>query len=177
MSTSSDLRQIQANMDKLKLAVAKAGSKQVNKMATKVMRKATATVAKDVGVPAKTIRGRFKQTARANAAKPIAKVRVNRMNMPAIRLFENRSNKMWIGRGGIVVGKYAIKRGFRQTLANGRTHLMQRRGKARYAIDVVKIPLSANLTNAVQAEVERARTEMQTELKQELAKEFGRILR
>ena len=47
-----------------------------------------------------------------------------------------------------MIGKYAIKRGFIQTLANGRTHVMQRQGRARYGIDVVKIPLATPLTNA-----------------------------
>ena len=89
--------------------------------------------------------------------------------MPAIRLLENRSTKIWEGRGGIVVGKYAIKRGFKQKLKNGRTHLMQRQGKARYSIDVVKIPLSASLTQAFSEQLKDYQKDIRNELSKQLS--------
>ena len=165
MSIERDLRQLNANINNVVRKVKAEGVKAINKIAAKAMKEATKSVAKDIGVPVKTIRGRARLMQKAKAVHPAARIRVNRTHMPAIRLFENRSNKMWIGRGGIIIGKYAVQRGFIQTLANGRRHVMQREGRARYGIDVVKIPVGAPLTAAFNHSLRDYPQQLQHELK------------
>lgn len=156
-----------ANVAKQKLP--QAAKTAINRVSRKAMTNATKSVAKNIGVPNKTIRSRAKLIRPAEKSRLTAHIKVIRSNMPAIRLFENHSTKMWIGRGGIIVGKYAIKRGFKQKLKNGRTHLMQREGKARYSIDVVKIPLSQPLTQAFLHELKDYPTELQREITKNLS--------
>ncbi|ABN73617.1 phage tail protein [Actinobacillus pleuropneumoniae] len=174
MSVKIDgMAEISANIAKLtKQKLPQAAKKSLNTLARRAMKGATQTVAKEIGVPHKTIRNRAKLTKPAEKTRLEARIKVIRSNMPAIRLFENRSTKMWVGRGGIVVGKYAIKRGFKQTLKNGRTHLMQRQGKARYSIDVVKIPLSQPLTQAFSHELKDYQQDIQKELTKQLSEVF-----
>lgn len=164
MSIERDLQQLHTNINKVTREVSKHGAKAINKLAGNAMKNATKTVAKDIGVPIKTIRTRAKLMVKATSSKPTAYIRVNRTHMPAVRLFENKRNKMWVGRGGVIIGKYAIKRGFIQTLKNGRKHVMQREGKARYGIDVVKIPLATPLTQAFRQALSTYQQDIRKEL-------------
>lgn len=171
MTKVTGLRNLNANIKKAGQLVQREAAKTLNKIGKKAMEESTAKVAKDVGVPSKTIRGRA-QAKNATSRNLFMQIRVNRSNMPAVRLFEKRRNKMWIGGDGIVIGKYAIQRGFVQKLANGRTHVMQRAGRKRYSIAVVKIPLSGKLTTAFNQSLADYPQEIRKELRERLQVEF-----
>ncbi|MCI7352801.1 MAG: phage tail protein [[Actinobacillus] rossii] len=168
MSLQDDAKRINRKLNALgRQQIPRAAVKAINKVARSIGSRAMKAVAKDVGVPVKTVRGRM-QIARAKGNLPTATIRVIRSHMPAIRLLENRSNKIWVGRGGIVVGKYAIHRGFRQRLKNGRWHILQRQGKERYPIDVVKIPVGNLITNEFKKQTRDYPAEVRAELVKEL---------
>lgn len=163
----SGLEEIKANAEKLaKKKLPKAAVKALNSIAKNARNQALKSVAADIGVPVKTIRGRV-QTQKAKS-KPEVKMRVNRLNMPLIRVLEKPSNTLWQGQGGILVGKYAVKRGFKQRLKNGRVHIMQRAGKARYPIDVVKVPIGKPLTDAFSKALKDYPAQLQAELSRQL---------
>ncbi|MDG6894527.1 phage tail protein [Volucribacter amazonae] len=162
------LEQLQANAQQLvKQQLPNAVAKSLNKIAKNARKKAIKQVAAHIGVPVRTLQGRVRSQS-AKRRQPVAKMRVNRMDMPLIRLLERPRNKIWVGKGGIIVGKYAVERGFKQKLKNGRQHIMQRVGKARYPIDVVKIPLSTPLTNAFHQQLKDYPAQVQNELRQQL---------
>lgn len=145
-----------------------AAVKAINRVARRIGSRAMKAVAKDVGVPVKTIRGRMKIN-RARGKLPVATLRIMRSNMPAIRLLENRSNKIWVGRGAIMIGKYAMVRGFKQRLKNGRWHILQRKGRPRYPIDVTKIQIGGLITNEFKKQTRDYPAEVQAELIKELS--------
>lgn len=144
-----------------------AAVKAINRVARRIGNDAIKAVAKDVGVPTKTVRGRLKIN-RAKGKLPIATLRVIRSNMPAIRLLEKRSNHIWVGHNGIVIGKYAFQRGFRQRLKNGRWHILQRRGRQRYPIDVAKIRIGGLITDEFKKRTRDYPSEVRAELIKEL---------
>ena len=157
---------LQANIRKLANQVApKAAAKAINKVA----RSGTKNVPKEIHVPAKLIRKRARLSQKATSNRPVAKIRVDRRNLPLIRLLENPRRTMRASKGQIRIGKYQIQRGFIQTLANGRKQVMQRQGKERYSIDVVKIPLSRPLTTAFHNELKDYSSQIKVELTRELS--------
>lgn len=161
---------LQANIQKLSnQVVPKAAAKAINKVARSAIKNGTKNVSKDIRVPAKLIRKRTRLSQKATASRPVAKIRVDGRNLPLIRLLENSRRTMRASRGEIRVGKYQIQRGFIQTLANGRKHVMQRRGKERYPIDVVKIPLFRPLTTAFHSELKDYSSRIKVELARELS--------
>lgn len=175
MTLDQDLALIRRNANKVVKQLNRQAAKTINHLATKARNQATKNVAKDIGVPVKTLKGRTRQSKhqRATATKLRAQLRVNVSPLPLIRLLERKANRVWEGRGAIMVGKYAVQRGFIQTLANGRTHVMQRAGRARYSIDVVKIPLRQPLTTAYQQALKDYPIELQKELKGRLSAVFS----
>ncbi|WP_386696691.1 phage tail protein [Lonepinella sp. MS14436] len=173
MSLNEDVMRINARLRNLgNNTMPKATAKAINKVASKISSTAMKAVAKDVGVPLKTIKGRLKKI-NATAKKPKASLKILRSQMPAIRLLEKKSNRIWVGRGGIVIGKYAIQRGFKQRLKNGRIHILQRKGRARYPIDVVKIPIGNQITQ----QFNKATHNYPKEVKEALLKELMTTLR
>ena len=161
---------LQANIQKLANQVApKAAAKAINKVARSALKNGTK---KEIHVPAKLIRKRTRLSQKATANRPVAKIRVDRRNLPLIRLLENPRRTMRASKGQIRIGKYQIQRGFIQTLANGRKHVMQRQGKERYSIDVVKIPLSRPLTTAFHNELKDYSSQIKVELTRELSDIF-----
>lgn len=168
MSLQDDVARLNRKLNEIgRQKVPRASVTAINKVARKISNRAMKAVAKDVGVPLKTVRGRV-TIERAKNKLPVARLRVLRSDMPAIRLLENRSNRIWVGRGGIVIGKYAISRGFRQRLRNGRDHILQRDGRALYPIDVTKIPVGDMITR----EFTKATSNYSTEIKQELVNQL-----
>lgn len=165
---------LQANIQKLSnQVVPKAAAKAINNVARSAIKNGIKNVSKDIRVPAKLIRKRTRLSQKATASRPVAKIRVDGRNLPLIRLLENSRRTMRASRGEIRVGKYQIQRGFIQTLANGRKHVMQRRGKERYPIDVVKIQLFRPLTTAFHGELK----DYSSRIKVELARELSGILK
>jgi len=137
---------LQANIEKLaKQAVPKAVAKSINRVARNAIKHGTKTVSKEVKAPMKLIRKRARLTQKATTRQPVAKIRVN---------------------------QHRVQRGFIQTLSNGRRQVMQRRGKARYSIDVVKIPLATPLTNAFHHELKDYSEQVKIELMKELSAIF-----
>ncbi|WP_338228371.1 phage tail protein [Shigella flexneri] len=137
----------------------------VNRVAAKIVSVATRQVAQNTvagdnqvkGIPLKTVRERVRLLKASPSGKMYARMRVNRGNLPAIklgtaqvRLARSRHGSNSRHRGSeLKVGKYLFRDAFIQQLANGRWHVMRRiDGKNRYPIDVVKIPMSGPLTQA-----------------------------
>lgn len=107
------------------------------------------------GIPLKLVRQRVRVFKASPSGKMTARIRVNRGNLPAIKLgtarvrLTRRGGKLQYRGSVLKVGKYLFRDAFIQQLANGRWHVMRRiDGKNRYPIDVVKIPLSGPLTQA-----------------------------
>ncbi|HCS3015926.1 phage tail protein [Shigella flexneri] len=145
--------------------VPQASAWAVNRVAAKIISVATRQVAQNTvagdnqvkGIPLKTVRERVRLLKASTSGKMYARMRVNRGNLPAIklgtaqvRLARSRHGSNSRHRGSVLkVGKYLFRDAFIQQLANGRWHVMRRiDGKNRYPIDVVKIPLSGPLTQA-----------------------------
>ncbi|EBV0742210.1 phage tail protein [Salmonella enterica subsp. enterica] len=138
--------------------VPQASAWAINRVAGKIISQATRQVAQSTvvgdnqvkGIPLKLVRGRVRLWKASPSGKMYARLRINRGNLPAVKLGRAQPLRARGRRGGGVrVGKYFFRDGFVQQLANGRWHIMRRTsGKARYPIDVVKIPLAGPLTQA-----------------------------
>lgn len=165
--------EIQANIQKLaNQVVPKAAAKAINKVARNAIKNGTKSASKEIHAPVKLIRKRTLLSKKATASQPVAKILVDRRNLPLIRLLENSRRVMRASKGQIKIGKYQIQRGFIQTLANGRRHVMQRQGKERYSIDVVKIPLTRPLTFAFNNELKDYSDKVKVEMTRELSDIF-----
>lgn len=148
------LEQAIANLNSISTtAVPRASSQAVNRIATRAINQSVSVVAKDTRVPRKLVKQRARLR-RATARKPRAMIRVNRGNLPAIKLgpasvrLSRRKRDKKGARSVLRVGRFRFPGAFIQQLANGRWHVMQRTAKPRYPIKVVSIPLSAPLTTA-----------------------------
>ncbi|EBA8949969.1 phage tail protein [Salmonella enterica] len=141
-----------------------ASAMTINRLAQKAISFATHKVAKETvagdnhrqGIPFRLVKQRvrlWKASPRFDVGKQYARIRINRGNLPAIKLGTAQvrltRSKGQLLRGGSVlkIGPYLFRDAFIQQLANGRWHVMKRiEGKKRYPIDVVKVPLAAALT-------------------------------
>ncbi|EBG0211803.1 phage tail protein [Salmonella enterica subsp. enterica serovar Louisiana] len=144
--------------------IPKASAMAINRVAQKAISFATHRVAKETvagdnhrqGIPFRLVKQRvrlFKASARFEVGKQYARIRINRGNLPAIKLgtaqvrLTRRKGRLLRGGSVLRIGPYLFCDAFIQQLANGRWHVMKRtEGKKRYPIDVVKIPLAAALT-------------------------------
>lgn len=80
------LEQAIANLESIsKTAVKRASSQAVNRVAARAASKAISIVAKETRVPRKLVKQRVR-IKNATAAKPKARIQVNRGNLPAIKL-------------------------------------------------------------------------------------------
>ncbi|EEP9439250.1 phage tail protein [Salmonella enterica subsp. enterica serovar Reading] len=146
--------------------IPKASAMTINRLAQKAISFATHKVAKETvagdnhrqGIPFRLVKQRvrlWKASPRFDVGKQYARIRINRGNLPAIKLGTAQvrltRRKGQLRRGGSVlkIGPYLFRDAFIQQLKNGRWHVMKRiEGKKRYPIDVVKIPLAAALTQS-----------------------------
>ncbi|EGW6994659.1 phage tail protein [Salmonella enterica] len=144
--------------------IPRASAMTINRLAQKAISFATHKVAKETvagdnhrqGIPFRLVKQRvrlWKASPRFDVGKQYARIRINRVNLPAIKLGTAQvrltRSKGQLLRGGSVlkIGPYLFRDAFIQQLANGRWHVMKRiEGKKRYPIDVVKVPLAAALT-------------------------------
>ncbi|EHW0101071.1 phage tail protein [Salmonella enterica] len=144
--------------------IPRASAMTINRLAQKAISFATHKVAKETvagdnhrqGIPFRLVKQRvrlWKASPRFDVGKQYARIRINRDNLPAIKLGTAQvrltRSKGQLLRGGSVlkIGPYLFRDAFIQQLANGRWHVMKRiEGKKRYPIDVVKVPLAAALT-------------------------------
>ncbi|HAG2585865.1 TPA: phage tail protein [Salmonella enterica] len=153
-----------------KTAVPQATVWAINRVAQKsisvaVRRGARETIAGDnrvKGIPVKLVRQRVRLSKASVKGKPNAVIRVNRGNLPAIKLgvpqvrLTRRKGRLLRDGSVLRIGRYLFRDAFIQQLKNGRWHVMKRiDGKKRYPIDVVKIPMVAQLTTAFEAEKSR----------------------
>lgn len=164
------LKEIQANLNKIaKQKIPRAAAKAIRTVGRQAMNKAVKSVAAEIGVNQKIIKGRARMTAKPTPSRLQATIKVNRTHMPMIRILERKSNRLTVSKGSVRVGKHTVQRGFRQRLANGRTHIMFRHGRKRYGIDVAKVPLSQPLTTAFDRELKNYPNQIQEELAKQLA--------
>ncbi|ECZ2625283.1 phage tail protein [Salmonella enterica] len=144
--------------------IPKASAMTINRLAQKAISFATHKVAKETvagdnhrqGIPFRLVKQRvrlWKASPRFDVGKQYARIRINRGNLPAIKLgtaqvrLTRRKGQLLRGGSVLKIGPYLFRDAFIQQLANGRWHVMKRiEGKKRYPIDVVKIPLAAALT-------------------------------
>lgn len=164
--------------------VPQASAWAINRVAQKAVSVATRQVAGNTvagdnqvkGIPLKLVRQRVRVFKASPSGKMTARIRVNRGNLPAIKLgtarvrLTRRGGKLQYRGSVLKVGKYLFRDAFIQQLANGRWHVMRRiDGKNRYPIDVVKIPMAVPLTTAFKQNIEQIRRER-------LPKELGYAL-
>ncbi|HFW3087575.1 TPA: phage tail protein [Salmonella enterica subsp. enterica serovar Reading] len=146
--------------------IPKASAMTINRLAQKAISFATHKVAKETvagdnhrqGIPFRLVKQRvrlWKASPRFDVGKQYARIRINRGNLPAIKLgtaqvrLTRRKGQLLRGGSVLRIGPYLFRDAFIQQLANGRWHVMKRiEGKKRYPIDVVKVPLAAALTQS-----------------------------
>lgn len=144
--------------------IPRASAMTINRVAQKAISFATHKVAKETvagdnhrqGIPFRLVKQRvrlWKASPRFDVGKQYARIRINRGNLPAIKLgtaqvrLTRRKGQLLRGGSVLKIGPYLFRDAFIQQLANGRWHVMKRiEGKKRYPIDVVKVPLAAALT-------------------------------
>ncbi|EIO2752124.1 phage tail protein [Shigella flexneri] len=147
--------------------VPQASAWTINRVAQKAVSVATRQVAGNTvagdnqvkGIPLKLVRQRVRVFKASPSGKMTARIRVNRGNLPAIKLNTTRRR----AGEGLRVGKYFFRGAFVQQLANGRWHVLRCLPEARFAtghdhqgrlrknrlpVEVVKIPMSGPLTQA-----------------------------
>jgi hypothetical protein len=152
-----------------KKALPRASVQAVNRVAARAVSVSTREVAGSTRVPRKLINQRAKLT-RATLRKPSATIKVNRGNLPAIKLGVasvrlNRRKGMSKGGAVLQIGRFKFPGAFIQRLNNGRWHVLRRSSKARYPVEVVSIPLAMPLTTAFNTNVKRlAASDMSKEL-------------
>jgi len=165
--------------------VPRALAQAVNRVARRVITRCTREVAKETRVPQKLVRQRVRlRPATPGHADPTARLVVNRGDLPAISLGTARlqlsRRKTVAGRHGSVlkIGRFTFRNAFIQQLANGRWHVLQRTGRSRYPVQVVKIPLSGPLTESYQKQSQQLlETDMQAELAAALRQQLRLYLR
>ncbi|HAW4246904.1 TPA: phage tail protein [Escherichia coli] len=177
------LEQAVENLSRIsKTAVPGAAAMAINRVASSAISQSASQVARETKVRRKLVKERARLK-RATVKNPQARIRVNRGDLPVIKLGNARvvlsrrrrrkkGQRSSLKGGGsmLVVGNRRIPGAFIQQLKNGRWHVMQRvAGKNRYPIDVVKIPMAVPLTTAFKQNIERIRRER-------LPKELGYAL-
>lgn len=168
--------------------IPKASAMTINRLAQKAISFATHKVAKETvagdnhrqGIPFRLVKQRvrlWKASPRFDVGKQYARIRINRGNLPAIKLgtaqvrLTRRKGQLLRGGSVLRIGPYLFRDAFIQQLANGRWHVMKRiEGKKRYPIDVVKIPLAAALTQSFEEAKNRI-------IKEEFPKELASSLK
>ncbi|HDR2471470.1 TPA: phage tail protein [Enterobacter soli] len=162
-----------------KTAVPRASAQAVNRVASRAVSRSVAVVSKDTRVPRKLVKQRAR-VKRATVNKPRALIRVNRGNLPAIKLgtASVRLSRDKKGANSVLrIGPFRFPGGFIQQLKNGRWHVMRRTSKPRYPIEVVSIPLAAPLTSAFKEELPKLmELDMPKELRASLTNQLRLIL-
>lgn len=156
------LERVIQNLNSLsRMIVPSATAKALNRVAGRTISQGSKQVAKEVtvddnrkkGLPVRLVRQRSRLK-KARHDRLVASIKINRGNLPAIKLGAARvrlSRRKGVkhGQGSVLkVGPYTFRNAFIQQLANGRWQVMRRVGRSRYPIDVVKVPLDAPLTQA-----------------------------
>ncbi|MDJ6848629.1 phage tail protein [Salmonella enterica] len=160
--------------------IPRASAMAINRVAQKAISFATHKVAKETvagdnhrqGIPLRLVKQRvrlFKASPRFDVGKQYARIRINRGNLPAIKLgtaqvrLTRRKGQLLRGGSVLRIGPYLFRDAFIQQLANGRWHVLRRLPESRTAIkkdskgrprrnrlpmEVVKIPMAGKLTQS-----------------------------
>lgn len=165
------LEQAIANLSAIsKTAVPRASSQTINRIATRGVSRSVKVVAADTRVPRKLVNQRAR-VKKASVSKPVATIRVNRGNLPAIKLgvasvrLSRRKRDKQGANSVLRIGAFRFPNAFIQQLKNGRWHVLRRTAKPRYPIEVVSIPLADPLTTAFRKELPKL---MESDLPKEL---------
>lgn len=174
------LEQAIANLNSIsKTAVPRASSQAVNRVAARAIGKSVRIVAAETKVPRKLVNQRVKLK-KASVNKPRAIIRINRGNLPAIKLgvasvrLSRRKRDKQGANSVLRIGPFSFPGGFIQQLKNGRWHVLRRTTKSRFPIEVVSIPLTTPLTKAFREETNRL---TQSDMPKELASALRNQLR
>lgn len=166
-----------------KTAVPRASAQAVNRVAGRAVSRSVRVVAKDTRVPQKLVRQRAR-IRKATSRKPRALIRVNRGNLPAIKLgvasvkLSRRKRDKYGARSVLAVGRFRFPGAFIQQLKSGRWHILRRTTKSRYPIEVVSIPLAVPLTDAFRQELPKVvDSDMPKELRASLKNQLRLILK
>ncbi|MDU2940357.1 MAG: phage tail protein [Enterobacteriaceae bacterium] len=166
-----------------KTAVPRASAQAVNRVAGRAVSRSVRVVAKDTRVPQKLVRQRAR-IRKATSRKPRALIRVNRGNLPAIKLgvasvkLSRRKRDKYGVRSVLAVGRFRFPGAFIQQLKNGRWHILRRTTKSRHPIEVVSIPLALPLTEAFRQELPKLMdSDMPKELRASLKNQLRLILK
>lgn len=166
-----------------KTAVPRASAQAVNRVAGRAVSRSVRVVAKDTRVPQKLVRQRAR-VRKATSRKPRALIRVNRGNLPAIKLgvasvrLSRRKRDKNGARSVLAIGRFRFPGAFIQQLKNGRWHILRRTTKSRYPIEVVSIPLAIPLTEAFRQELPKLMdSDMPKELRASLKNQLRLILK
>lgn len=178
------LEQAMANLNSISsTAVPRASAQAVNRVATRAVSRSVAVVSKDTRVPRKLVKQRAR-IKRATTKKPRALIRVNRGNLPAIKLgtasvrLSRRKRDKKGANSELRIGPFRFPGGFIQQLKNGRWHVMRRTSKPRYPIEVVSIPLATPLSNAFRDALPKLmESDMPKELRASLKNQLRLILK
>ncbi|WP_413734336.1 phage tail protein [Sodalis sp. RH21] len=141
-----------------KTAVPRATAQSINRIAGRAISRSASRVSKETRVKRKLVNQRARLK-RASPRRTLATIRVNRGDLPAIKLGPvrmqlSRRKRDQSGTGSVLrVGNFSFPGAFVQQLNNGRWHVLRRTAKARYPIEVVKIPLAIPLTLAFKEEL------------------------
>lgn len=177
------LEQAVANLSSIsRTAVPRASAQAVNRVASRAISRSVRTVSTQTKVPRKLVNQRAKLK-RATSSTPAATIRINRGNLPAIKLGVasvrlSRRKRDSMGSGSVLrIGRFSFPGGFIQQLKNGRWHVLRRTTKSRYPVEVVSIPLAEPLTQAFKAESSKlAQTDMPKELSAALKNQLRLVL-
>lgn len=148
------LEQAIANLNSISTtAVPRAAAHAINRIAVRAIGQSSTLVSKETKIPRKFISQRSRLS-KASGKKTTARIKVNRGDFPVIKLgvkvqlSRRKGLKRRGARSVLYAGRFRYPGAFAQKLKNGRWHVMQRSGKPRYPIDVVKIPTAVPLTTA-----------------------------
>ena len=177
------LEQAIANLNSIsEKAVPRASAQSVNRIAGQAVNRSVSVVSKSTRVPRKLVKQRAR-IRRATVSKPRALIRVNRGNLPAIKLGTasvrlSRRKRDKSGASSVLrIGPFRFPGAFIQQLANGRWHVLRRTTRNRYPIEVVSSPLAVPLTEAFRAELPRLMDERMPEvMRQNLQNQLRLIL-
>ena len=158
-----------------------ATAQAINRIAVRAISRSVKQVSQETKVQQKIIRNRVRlKRASSKHSTPKARLIVNRGNLPAIvlgtaRMQLSRNKGMERRHNSVLkVGKFTFRGAFIQQLNNGKWHVMQRVGRSRYPIDVVKIPLTKPLTEAFE---EHAVNVRETDIEKEMRYALNNQLR
>ncbi|MDH7614729.1 phage tail protein [Vibrio cholerae] len=180
-----------------KSAVPKASAMAINRIANRAISRSVKDTSKAVRVQQKIIRRYARVSKKASPKQPVAYVRVRRNDIPAIHIGEARTQirrkkglyqvqsatrskdgrytkREISGFTSIKVGKHQFDNAFLQKLKNGKWHIMQRTGEARYPIKMCAIPIRNEITAAFETNSNQL---MKTDMPKELSYAIGQQIR